>query len=566
MARKEDVVRLAESLMGNQQNIRNIGIVAHIDHGKCVSGNTRLYLGSGELVEAQQLFNQSAQGKPIKAGEKELVYDISEQNILAMSFDANSRQLTHQKITHAWKLKADKPLIKLTLSTGQIIETTPEHKFYGVDPQARVIQKTAEEIRENEFILAPKFIETDSFSLTELKNALLKKLESDESFLVRLNERNALNLKLEILTYGLERLRIGVGSRLANKSFYGGVYNGHYRLQDFMKTCTILGHEPYSLIETVYARQSLQQEGKSTLELRLPQNEYDFVELAYLLGLVWGDGGKSGRQIRITNEDPEIIQSIQKICMNLFGRKIQVRKYGSKATRMDLSLGLTFVKILATAFDLPLQNKAHSISIPSLIQRSDNPLLKAFLQGYFDTDGTVEKARSAVSISSVSPKMIADVQMALLRFSCMGTLIHSRNTVYISGSNVKEFTEKIGFRLTRKQEKALELVRRAESNRNTDRLPLAGKVLHEIRMKLGVPLNHYSKTQEAVERGLQGMYYNNFRSFIDGTYSFVGNPKIKDPQAWQEVQEIEKTFLDCRTPFVTRIEKTTHESVYDFTD
>ncbi len=64
MAKKEEIARLAEKLMGNRENIRNIGIVAHIDHGK-----TTL---SDNLVAASGMMSQELAGK-------QLVMDFEDQ-------------------------------------------------------------------------------------------------------------------------------------------------------------------------------------------------------------------------------------------------------------------------------------------------------------------------------------------------------------------------------------------------------------------------------------------------------------------------------------------------------
>ena len=55
MGRTEAMVELVESLMSNRQNIRNIGTVAHIDHGK-----TTL---SDSLIAAAGLINQDLAGQ-----------------------------------------------------------------------------------------------------------------------------------------------------------------------------------------------------------------------------------------------------------------------------------------------------------------------------------------------------------------------------------------------------------------------------------------------------------------------------------------------------------------------
>ncbi len=55
MGRKEDMANAAQKLMGQQQDVRNIGIVAHIDHGK-----TTL---SDNLIAAAGLINRELAGK-----------------------------------------------------------------------------------------------------------------------------------------------------------------------------------------------------------------------------------------------------------------------------------------------------------------------------------------------------------------------------------------------------------------------------------------------------------------------------------------------------------------------
>ncbi len=57
MARKEDVVKKAQELMDARENIRNIGIVAHIDHGKTTM--------TDNLIAASGLMSQELAGKQL---------------------------------------------------------------------------------------------------------------------------------------------------------------------------------------------------------------------------------------------------------------------------------------------------------------------------------------------------------------------------------------------------------------------------------------------------------------------------------------------------------------------
>jgi elongation factor 2 len=82
MAKKEDVAKLAQSLMSGQKEIRNLGIVAHIDHGKSTLSDN-LVAASGLISEelaGKQLFMDSYEleqerGITINAANVSLVYD-----------------------------------------------------------------------------------------------------------------------------------------------------------------------------------------------------------------------------------------------------------------------------------------------------------------------------------------------------------------------------------------------------------------------------------------------------------------------------------------------------------
>lgn len=128
MAKKEEIAKLAENLMSNKPNIRNMGIVAHIDHGKCVAPSTRLQLADGSFVSAKELFEKAAlSGAKVKETDSEIVYALNNP-IKVFSVDKETGKVVAKEISHAWKLKGGK-VLKVTASNGASVTTTPEHKY-----------------------------------------------------------------------------------------------------------------------------------------------------------------------------------------------------------------------------------------------------------------------------------------------------------------------------------------------------------------------------------------------------------------------------------------------------
>ncbi len=94
MVKKEDIAALAQKLMKNRQNIRNIGIVAHIDHGKTTMTDS-LIAASGLIskeLAGKQLFMdyyelEQARGITINAANISLVYEHGREQYLINVID-----------------------------------------------------------------------------------------------------------------------------------------------------------------------------------------------------------------------------------------------------------------------------------------------------------------------------------------------------------------------------------------------------------------------------------------------------------------------------------------------
>ena len=90
-------------IVSNKDQVRNIGIIAHVDHGKCVSGNSLVSISDGSIREIKGLYERLRSNGPAR-----LEVD---------SLDSSTLTMQDQPVSHVVRLKSDK-LVTVTLSNG----------------------------------------------------------------------------------------------------------------------------------------------------------------------------------------------------------------------------------------------------------------------------------------------------------------------------------------------------------------------------------------------------------------------------------------------------------------
>ena len=75
MVEKETSLQKIQRLISNQHNIRNVATSAHIHHGKCISGDSRVMLSDGSIRLAKNIFEEvSKDGEIHEENEDHTVY------------------------------------------------------------------------------------------------------------------------------------------------------------------------------------------------------------------------------------------------------------------------------------------------------------------------------------------------------------------------------------------------------------------------------------------------------------------------------------------------------------
>lgn len=135
-----------KNLSKNKENIRNIGVIAHIDHGKCISGDSRIFLADGNVEKAEEIYRKiSWIGSKIIEDNEKTVYDASNSGFFVFSLNKKTAEIEKKPIKCAWKLRGGK-LIMVKLRNGLKIKTTLGHKFMVLDGK-NFNEKKAEELK-----------------------------------------------------------------------------------------------------------------------------------------------------------------------------------------------------------------------------------------------------------------------------------------------------------------------------------------------------------------------------------------------------------------------------------
>ncbi|MEK4853124.1 LAGLIDADG family homing endonuclease [Paenibacillus sp. FSL H7-0756] len=111
--------------------------------------------------------------------------------------------------------------------------------------------------------------------------------------------------------------------------------------------------------------------------------------------------------------------------------------------------------------------RAGEKEVPAALYSASRETVVAFLQGLFSADGTVydrDEMHRSVRLTSASKKLLQGVQLLLLNFGINSSINSDGHSGFyeliLSGNNILEFKNKIGFKLLTRKQEALERIAR----------------------------------------------------------------------------------------------------------
>jgi len=445
MGRKEDNIKRAQTIIHDKARIRNIGTAAHIDHGKCLSGDARAWV-NGQWIRAEDLWSQFSERPSVPNDRGADVRDVRFDSLWTRSLELSSGKTTFAQITHAWRLRATEPLVEVESRDGRRIRTTPEHPFV-VASRDGLEYKEARALCAGDSLAVPRRLPSRSEGeedWSSLEEEIIRRLASGTRMFFALSRQAQARMGISGPVDGARLLRLAQAAEIPLASLYSMIESISIRFP---------GHG-----------------GHPSKEVRLPDRS-ELESFFWLVGLLYGDGDG---QARIHMKDEELIERAR-VVMNRFTGRASI----SRLSRVPyLNPGSSsFVQLLRIVFGYPMGRKAWSIRLPSMLHVAPLPIAAAFVQGYMDADGGVERARSAVSATSVSEEFVDELQLLLLRFGIRSILLRRRgkNTLYISGK--KNLARMPQFSDPEKATLRDELERKSSTSYVVDLLPVDWKKL-----------------------------------------------------------------------------------------
>ncbi len=129
---EEEKIKELKELMVKQANIRNVCTSAHIHHGKCISGGSRVFVADIGLKSAKDIFEEVAESGEVYEDNEDHTIFVPKKEVLIYSLNKETNKIEKRPVKYVWRLKGGNTL-KVKLRNGFEVNTTPEHKYLIFD-------------------------------------------------------------------------------------------------------------------------------------------------------------------------------------------------------------------------------------------------------------------------------------------------------------------------------------------------------------------------------------------------------------------------------------------------
>lgn len=494
--------------------------------GKCVAPGTPVLLASGKLVPIEELFELNlASGAIPELDEEGGIFINPPGSIKILSLDEKLK-IIESPVTHLYRGRSEQ-LYEVVTARGKNVQVTPKHPFL-VLREGLPVWIQASDLEKNDFVATPRNLPTAaSFDLDLIKYlppeiylkindqrmvktnwrdiVRLSQNNLEERILARLAQSSATSLEL----YKLGRkvavfvnIKKLLYSRLIFREREGRVYR--YRINPpsvitrlYESGFSAAAFRELNFQTKVIAKMFYRTRLKHECPVINPITKID-EELACFLALVIAKGYIGPSRIVFYNSSKLLIRMFETYCQKVGLNYSESKKENQWVVRVNKAGSL--MKILHGVFDIPIRGlrKSFRVKVPSLILKSPNHILAAYLGMYIDGEGHISKNRSTVEIVSASRENITNLNYSFLRFGILSSIkstvkwatnsplpkkrIYYRLTI-TGAKDLRLLKEQIPINIPQKARR-LKRACQFENNTNVDVIPVA-PMLRRARQFLG---------------------------------------------------------------------------------
>ncbi|MDV3244285.1 MAG: V-type ATP synthase subunit A [Nitrososphaerales archaeon] len=388
--------------------------------GKCVPAGTPILLSDGQLVAIEELYHRFSGGDPSQQAADEAFLRAG--GVSVFSFDGT--KIVKQEISHVYKGRTDR-LLRIRTASGRTATITPAHKLVWFGPDARFEERASAQLSVGDFIALPRRIPL---------GASTQPIDP-YSIVARVVEPHV----IESMRDTLRQLAGKCGSVKALAQALGfpevvvrGYLNGPNR-----PTTTF--------VAKLYSWAGLERPEISELKsetagavAKIPRAlDENFAEF---LGLLLSDGMIAGKEIRFFNNEILLLERFRDLTERLFGIKAVPKRF---KTVDGLSIHNSVIIQLLYSLGFPHRRKSRNAVVPPAVMRSPDPVVGAFVRGYFLGDGSFSEG--TLEISSESKRLIDGMSYLLSRlgvlYSIMGGRRAGRSLIVSSIKELRNFLD-----------------------------------------------------------------------------------------------------------------------------
>jgi len=456
----------------------------------CLTGDSLIQLGDGGIVEIKEMGRQNV-----------LAGDFSRMNFE----NCGSEQVfSNPSVEEIYNIK-----------TNSQINCSALHKFFTVE-NFGVVEKEAEDLKVGDFVAQARKIdiEGEERAVPTFKVRKIGKIPKDSGKLIGDLLRKDEVTRREVCE------KIGITPRQFRRVLNQGSPTSLEVLNNLQDNFS--GGQILQIVPLVSNKHR---------DLRIPGVMSS--GLAQIFGYFWGDGNFEERGLRFRDERIEVLQFYQGLFKQEFNLDCGISKMSNKNC-YTLNVNSKEIKEF---FELVMSG------ILGEIGRSKTDVIRAFIKGFFDAEGHIDKKRAYVKVVQKEDKILRYLQMFLLRLGIRSTIkfgIGKKkiNVLRIIDKDVKGYLQ-VGFTAMDKQMRLLESVEECEKTYSYEMMPVSRVELRKLLESCGLK---FSK----VMRSRSGDYKWVSKKELEKAFNVMMNCEIKDRQIKQKINFI---FLLLRGDF-----------------